>query len=44
MRANPAFFVLHALDTPLEAIVVTQEQYDSKLKVSCADSVRIEVR
>ena len=44
VRANPAFFVLHALDTPLEAIVVTQEQYDSKLKVSCADSVRIEVR
>ena len=44
LRANPAFFVLHAIDTPLEAIEVTQEQYDSNLKVSCADSVRIEVR
>ena len=44
LKANPAFFVLHALDTPLEAIEVTQEQYDSDLKVSCPDSVRIEVR
>lgn len=44
LRGNPAMHELHALDTPLEAIVVTQEQYDSKLKVSCADSVRIEVR
>lgn len=44
VRANPAFFVLHALDTPLEAIEVTQEQYDSDLKVSCADSVRVVVK
>ena len=41
---NPAFSRLHALDTPLETIVVTQAQYDGDLKVSCADTVRIEVR
>lgn len=44
LRNNPAFFVLHALDTPLETITVTQEQYDSNLKVSCSDSVNIVVR
>ena len=44
LRDNPAFSRLHALDTPLETIVVTQAQYDGDLKVSCADTVRIEVR
>lgn len=44
LRDNPVFSRLHALDTPLETIVVTQAQYDGDLKVSCADTVRIEVR
>jgi len=35
---------LHALDTPLKHIIVTQKQYGSNLKVSVADTVRIEVR
>lgn len=44
LRANPALARLHALDTPLETVVVTRRQYDGFLKVSCADTVRIEVR
>ena len=44
LRNNPVFFQLHALDTPLETITVTQKQYDSNLKVSCSDSVSIVVR
>ncbi len=43
LRANDAFFVLHALDTPLKTLIVTQEQFDSDMKISCADSVNIEV-
>lgn len=35
---------LHALDTPLQTIVVTEEQYGSNMKVSVSDSVRIVVR
>lgn len=35
---------IHALDTPLESITVTEEQYNSEMKASVGDSVRIEVR
>lgn len=35
---------LHALDTPLQTIIVTEEQYNSNMKVSVPDSVRIVVR
>ena len=35
------FWQLHALDTPLERVLVTQEQYQSDIKVSVEDSVRI---
>ena len=35
---------LHALDTPLQILTVTSEQYNSNMKVSIDDTVRIEVR
>lgn len=44
LRPCPSLLELHALDTPLQIITVTQEQYNSNMKVSVADTVRIEVR
>lgn len=44
LRPCPRLLELHALDTPLQIITVTQEQYNSNMKVSVADTVRIEVR
>lgn len=35
---------LHAQDTPLETIIVSEEQYNGEIKASVGDSVRIEVR
>lgn len=35
---------IHALDTPLKTLIVTPEQYNSSMKVSIDDTVRIEVR
>ena len=35
---------LHAQDTPLETIIVSEEQYKGEIKASVGDSVRIEVR
>lgn len=35
------FFQLHATDTPLRTIHVTDEQMDSDIRVSCDDSVRV---
>lgn len=35
---------IHALDTPLQTIIVTEEQYNSNMKVSVPDSVRIVVQ
>ena len=44
MRPCVKLLELHALDTPLETITVSPEQYDGTIKVSVDDSVRIEVR
>ncbi len=44
LRPCPSLLELHALDTPLQIITVTQEQYNSNMKVSVADTVRIEMR
>lgn len=44
LRPCPSLLELHALDTPLQLITVTQEQYNSNMKVSVADTVRIEMR
>lgn len=44
LRSCPHLLELHALDTPLQTLVVTEEQYNSHMKVSVADTVRIEVR
>jgi hypothetical protein len=35
---------IHALDTPLQTIITTTEQYERIIKVSVEDSVRIEFR
>ena len=35
------FWQLHALDTPLQRILVTPEQYQSDIKISVEDSVKI---
>lgn len=35
---------IHALDTPLQTVITTTEQYESIIKVSVEDSVRIEFR
>lgn len=44
LRPCPGLLELHALDSPLQLITVTEEQYNSNMKVSVADTVRIEVR
>lgn len=44
MRPCVNLFEIHALDTPMELLVVSPEQYDGKIKASVEDSVRIEVR
>lgn len=44
LRPCPHLMELHALDTPLKRIIVTQEQYNSDMKVSVEDTVKIIVR
>ncbi|MBP5540203.1 MAG: hypothetical protein J6X88_01010 [Bacteroidales bacterium] len=44
LRPCRDFWALHALDTPLDRIVVSPEQYNSDLKVSIADTVQVIVR
>jgi len=42
ITANPAFRELHALDTPLETIIVTSDQLD-RVSASVEDSVKVQV-
>lgn len=44
LQPCPNLLEIHALDTPLQLIAVTEEQYNSNMKVSVADTVRIKVR
>jgi hypothetical protein len=44
LRGNPAMHELHALDTPLQTLVVTPAQYDGDIRASVPDSVRVVVR
>lgn len=38
----PVFWQIHALDSPLQRLIVSQEQYSSdKLKISVADTVKV---
>ena len=44
LRPCPAFRELHAQDSPLGDVVITAQQYQSAIKVSAADTIRIDVR
>ena len=41
LSGNPAMRELHALDTPLETLVVTPAQYDGGVRASVSDSVQV---
>ena len=44
LRPCAKLLEFHALDTPLETVIVSEEQYGGEIKASVDDSVRIEVR
>ena len=41
LSGNPAMHELHALDTPLQTILVTPAQYDGGVRASVSDSVQV---